>query len=309
MPAYFPHPYPDELFYSLIARYHVRSGNLSSNQTSKELFGSDCNKNTIELPSHLEKLINNLTLVTGLTIKGLIMNNTLFPYYTAFLPESRVNIIFNSMKDKYSAPILGCKMKPFSPILKYCSKCNIESLSRYGEYYWHRMHNIQGACICSLHKSLLNNSIIFEKSIMKNFIAANKDNCPFITLINIYSEEDFLKLQKNITDIEWLFSNYEKIRMAANIDLGFRKRYHFIGESGTKVRIKDLKQYYGESFLELLKVGDEGNFRNWLSDLYSSKYGDKIHPIRHLLLMRLISGSLANFINNLIDENLQGLYD
>ena len=39
MLQYFPTPYPDELWYSVLGRYHVRSGNPNSATTLRELFG------------------------------------------------------------------------------------------------------------------------------------------------------------------------------------------------------------------------------------------------------------------------------
>ena len=39
MLQYFPTPYPDELWYSVLCRYHVRSGNAGSATTFRELFG------------------------------------------------------------------------------------------------------------------------------------------------------------------------------------------------------------------------------------------------------------------------------
>lgn len=41
MLQYFPTPYPDELWYSVLGRYHVRSGNPNSATTLRELFGEE----------------------------------------------------------------------------------------------------------------------------------------------------------------------------------------------------------------------------------------------------------------------------
>ena len=41
MLQYFPTPYPDELWYSILGRYHVRSGNQNSATTLRELFGAE----------------------------------------------------------------------------------------------------------------------------------------------------------------------------------------------------------------------------------------------------------------------------
>ena len=40
MLPYFPVPYPDELWYSTLCRYHVRSGNINTATTFQELFES-----------------------------------------------------------------------------------------------------------------------------------------------------------------------------------------------------------------------------------------------------------------------------
>ena len=41
MLQYFPTPYPDEPWYSVLGRYHVRSGNPNSATTLRELFGEE----------------------------------------------------------------------------------------------------------------------------------------------------------------------------------------------------------------------------------------------------------------------------
>ncbi|MDN9011440.1 TniQ family protein [Brevibacillus laterosporus] len=38
MLGYFPTPYPDELLYSVIARYHTHMGNLSFKSTQEQVF-------------------------------------------------------------------------------------------------------------------------------------------------------------------------------------------------------------------------------------------------------------------------------
>lgn len=40
MMTFFPVPYEDEVLYSVLARYHVRSGNISYKATMRDLFGS-----------------------------------------------------------------------------------------------------------------------------------------------------------------------------------------------------------------------------------------------------------------------------
>ena len=49
MISFFPMPYPDELWYSVICRYHIRSGNPSFKYSIRELYGA----NHINVPVEL----------------------------------------------------------------------------------------------------------------------------------------------------------------------------------------------------------------------------------------------------------------
>ena len=41
MISFFPSPYPDELWYSVICRYHVHSGNYCAKHTLRQLYGDN----------------------------------------------------------------------------------------------------------------------------------------------------------------------------------------------------------------------------------------------------------------------------
>jgi hypothetical protein len=60
MLGFFPTLYPGELLYSAIARYQVRSGNLSPKLTIEELFNSRSITATADLPCGLDNLVKNL---------------------------------------------------------------------------------------------------------------------------------------------------------------------------------------------------------------------------------------------------------
>jgi TniQ len=81
MLSFFPTPYPDEILYSVFARYHARSGNTKPDETLQELFNS---RNTIvraDLPYNLAFLIKNLPLLSPHTAESLIQKHTLYPMY------------------------------------------------------------------------------------------------------------------------------------------------------------------------------------------------------------------------------------
>ena len=61
MVAYFPKPYKDELYYSILARYHNHSENEFKSQTLMELTGRYRDIN-IELPVGLDYLVSEVKL-------------------------------------------------------------------------------------------------------------------------------------------------------------------------------------------------------------------------------------------------------
>ena len=86
MMHFFPTPYPDEILYSVLARYSVRCG-ITSHQTIMEsIFGKRSSRAVMELPFNLNALISNLPVNCPYTADDLIYNHTLYPFFTAFLP-------------------------------------------------------------------------------------------------------------------------------------------------------------------------------------------------------------------------------
>jgi len=88
MVPYFPATYPDELLYSVLARYHRHTCSTSPKQTLEDLYGIRSVIATADLPGHLLALSRHLPPERGLTAERLAVDFTLYPYYTAFQPQS-----------------------------------------------------------------------------------------------------------------------------------------------------------------------------------------------------------------------------
>ncbi len=86
MISYFPAAYPDELLYSLLARYHLHTCSTSPKQTLDDLYGDRNVRATMDLPGHLSALCRRLPAERGFTPEGLTGGFTLLPYYAAFEP-------------------------------------------------------------------------------------------------------------------------------------------------------------------------------------------------------------------------------
>lgn len=108
MSGHFPTPLPDELFYSLCARYSDRVRYSDIEAVNKELFGARGMSAGIDLPSHLGHLVKSLPTNHELTVNRLINEHTLSPFYTQFLPVERYNRVREDMEGIDGSAIHNC---------------------------------------------------------------------------------------------------------------------------------------------------------------------------------------------------------
>jgi hypothetical protein len=91
MMSRFPDAYPDELFYSIAARFADRMQHLRQAAPMHALFGARHGVPAIELPHKLELLVSALPPGNNYTAEMLIDQHTLLPYYAPFLAEKRMS--------------------------------------------------------------------------------------------------------------------------------------------------------------------------------------------------------------------------
>ena len=87
---HFPTPLPDELFYSLCARYGERVRYSDIEAVNEDLFGARGKSAVVDLPSHLGHFVRSLPPNHDLTLSRLIYKHTLLPFYAPFLPAERL---------------------------------------------------------------------------------------------------------------------------------------------------------------------------------------------------------------------------
>jgi hypothetical protein len=141
MLSFFTDPYPDELLYSVFARYHFYSGNIDLKDTLTELFGANSALPSFEIGSHLGFLCN--ALGGSYSPERLIHEHTLFPLYAPFLPDNRKGELLKEItssdgKGIYTklGIVAGSICKKDS--IYYCSACARAEMERLGEAYVQR---------------------------------------------------------------------------------------------------------------------------------------------------------------------------
>lgn len=311
---HFPTPYPDELLYSALARYHVRSGNMSPKMTLYELFGTNTITAVVDMPSDIDSLVCRLPKHKRLTADELIMNNTLFPYYTAFIPEIRTSAIAACMKGNGGgkihtmAGIMASKIA-VPKYLRFCPECSAEDKIKYGEYYWHRLHQMPGVILCPFHNMVIQDSLInLDMQNRHEFIAASEEKCVGDPLQINCTEADkygYLLLSK---DINWSVNNYRMVRsfLKENVEVrdcyisGLKNKGYAAtnGRVYQKDLLHDFINHYGDNFLNSVQCELSLNIEdNWLSGIVR-KHRIAFHTLMHLLLIRFLYGSAEEFLKS-----------
>src|SRR5713101_530955 len=163
----FPDPYPDELLYSLWARFSDRVCYRSEKYVLKELFGSSRIRPIIDLPCHIGLFTEKLPAGCKYTADNLIDQHTLSPLYSPFMSRERATALRELMianeaqglpQGFYRRFGIVNSLEPRLLWLRYCPICWQEDKTIFGEAYWHRSHQVPGFEVCPLHGTFIENS-------------------------------------------------------------------------------------------------------------------------------------------------------
>lgn len=179
MLEYFPDPYPDELLYSAWARFGDQVRYPNRGDINRELFGSKSGHALIEWSCSLGYLVSQLSAGHYHTVDTLINDHTLFPLYTPFLPPERRQRLRDQMISGNGTALssrLGMLTSHIPPHkwLRFCPACVKSDRERFGETYWHRLHQAPGVEVCSIHTIFLEDSTAARQLVRRTFISAER---------------------------------------------------------------------------------------------------------------------------------------
>jgi len=155
MISYFPTPYPDEIFYSLLARFGKHTSMVGPKEVLEALFGTTTVSATLDLPSHLACFQARTVRIFKKSVEDIITDHTLLPFYAPYIPVENLEKVKASMAGK-SGNIhtrVGLNAGLFAPVAtpRYCPVCFEADRSKYGEAYWHRSHQVPSFQHCPAH--------------------------------------------------------------------------------------------------------------------------------------------------------------
>lgn len=176
--AYFPQIYPDELIYSVLARYHLHSGYLYYKDTEQDLFHSRQGRVDKEFVKQLRsEIVEQLT--KHISMEEILEKHTMYPYYGRFIDGNRRNMAFGaliSMEGDFSKLFCVPQLrKGERRYMRYCPLCVMNDRKQYGETYWHRLHQMRNVNLCAVHGCCLINTVVsFDSRKFANLVSAEE---------------------------------------------------------------------------------------------------------------------------------------
>lgn len=308
MIGHFPDPYPDELFYSVCARFSDHMQYPSARAVSRELFGTDDINGVVDFPCRLNALVNALPLEHNYTVDKLIDDHTFLPLYRPFLPPERLwhlrNDMYGDNSTAHARVGITYFQVPLLQQLRFCPLCLDDDRQQVGECYWHRVHQVPGVEVCPMHEVLLQNSnthprhqrtrnkfISAESTIQKIHLQSpNKPKNYEEILLKIARDSMWLLKQDNLTsDFETLSRRYLSILFEHDLAT-------YEGHVNYRKLTSLFQEYYPSDLLSLLhgELGTKGT--TWLNYLLHPKKRVR-PPLHHLLLIHFLGHTAETYFN------------
>jgi Tn7-like transposition protein D/TniQ len=302
----FPVPYPDEILYSVFARYSDRMRYASPRATTRDLFGYDERCAKVNLPNGLGRIVANLPPGHNYTVTHLINNHTLLPCYEPFLPPGRIDLLRKAMEatDREQAVprLISNNNATQKDCLRFCPQCVQRDRHEYGECYWHRVHQIPCVKVCPCHDICLQTCTITGLETIIIHLSAER-----VISENLHKpvEEPYVnsdELLKIAQDVLWLLQNHHCVSNSLEIhqrylllllNCGFAS---FTGKIDPSRFLQAFRQQYDDDLLRYLRSElKEDLHENWAVRL--PHRAENVHPlVHHLLFIHFLGHTIETFL-------------
>lgn len=291
-----PRAYPDELLYSVIARFLAYGkGQLPQRglayRLMLELFGRPC-RHRIDLPRYLDHVAEQTQPCWQLSASSIAEQHTLFPYLTYAVPEARRAAALAALCSDARSLVGGIShlhnwRVDSNLYLRICRECRLLDIETYGESYWHRVHQLPGVLVCPVHNTILHDSDALYQPHQKSNYSDVASAADFGAVVKAKAggavRQLLLAIAKQSADMLWhtkspwhaasLWPAYRKLA----IDGGF-----FRGSAALNRQklIAEFRNFYSDKTLDILGITNE---LEWLGAMFSESQM-RFHPLEHALV-------------------------
>ena len=309
MIPFFPDPYPDELLYSVCARYQDQVQYPTTWSVVKDLFGIKRTVAVVDLPSRLGNLVAALPPGHCYTVERFINEHTLLPFYSPFCVPEQIKIVREDMQGTNGSKIhgrLGLLINHRQEWLQFCPLCAASDEKQFGEHYWHRLHQVPGVIACPVHAIFLEKSKVNLRHQVRRYQFISAKQAIQITsprflnfsapchkgLLNIAHDVAWLLRQRNLVPgLNFLGERYRSLLTERGLATysGRVRNMHQLTDAFKNFHTPDLLQWLQCELDE--KIGE-----NWLVRLLrvATKKTSQ-NPLYHLLLIHFLGYTAEEF--------------
>ena len=242
MIAFFPSAYPDELLYSVLARYHLRSGYARYVSTAEDIYqtGKVTNPSIEFVNKYTDDVMAWLT--KDVPWKTVAEKHTMYPAYIRFLPLLKRKEAVDGVivQDGNWKNLMHLRASDEKRYLRYCPICAEEDREKYGETYWHRGHQIPRIRVCHKHGVFLASSIIPIASKTSPGLFDAQSNVPEATAVRYCENDREMAFTKYVIDV---FNT--SIDIETNFNIGTYLQSHIPSKYQDKTGLMtDISKFY-----------------------------------------------------------------
>jgi len=308
MIGFFPDPYPDELLYSVCARFADRVQYRGKSSVIRELFGTRNAVAIVDFPCRLGHLVDILPSGHHYTVDRFIDDHTLLPFYSPFCPPQRINQVREDMRGSNGCRIygrLGILVNRPADWLQFCPICVNNDIQKFGECYWHRVHQLPGVKVCPIHGVFLEESQahIRHRQQPWELIAAQNilpsGLLPRELSVDSKNSQALLQIAQNAA---WLLSQPQLILPSSELRQRYLKRLFelelatYRGYVYARQLLVAFINFYSLDFLDSLDCSiDLNSSHHWLFRLTRFSVNKIQSPLHHLLLIHFLGYTAAEF--------------
>lgn len=262
--SFFPTPFPNEDFRSVLHRYHIYAGNREMQESIKELFGITIRSDYFTIfPRYLYNLISRLGKSFPMSVDEILERHTLLPVFKRFIDPEKFEglmdeVLYGSRPEHSNiGKVAGNKNgRCISKEIHYCPSCIKEDIEIYGVCYVHREHQLAFLKICTVHHDTLFSRCL---SCGKNlgYMTLGSCGCGFSNSeLREIKHINSLKIQKEISkDFWYLMDNSKDIDRSIIRQRLWERLYNrnYLSYSVTKMKrtklVTDFINFYTEDTL------------------------------------------------------------
>jgi hypothetical protein len=285
---YFPYLYPDEIFCSLVARYHAHTMSPSTKDTMLELFGKRHTRQSLELPCFLASFERNTYHLLKMTAEDVAWKTTMLPYYGSYLDEAVTERIINIMS-KGGHPMVAAgaaqQRTPAPEALRACPQCIQEDMKRYGETYWRRSHQLRAVHFCVRHQQalLVSNYSCPSEYRLAESASADMTLSAYLPFLTAVESARLLRISRILTGFLQRGPGDSPHILAKELDESLKRSKYWTGKYVERTALAtDMAAFFGPTVLSLLNYTQDQGSTYWTRSTVGFKPNGGM-PIRYTL--------------------------